>query len=212
VSGNLCGCLQIEWEEDAELGTHAAPTFCAAILCPPNGSMLGVTEIFTWNAVQNATFQLDVSHSLGAPGCGDILGGANGITTSTSFTVNQIPCDGRTVYVQLVTIINSRPQPAGRYTYKACKMLYMWANPSSTTGGWIDLWVGAITPPSGNISGQLTVTESILEPLPPCLLNPFTHIVRCIGQDLPAVDGGGGTISRLQAKVKTAPIRFELNT
>jgi hypothetical protein len=69
---------------------------------------------FSWSAASGADqYWLDVGNSVGH---GDLWGGA---LTGTSQLVSGLPCDGRTIYVQLFTHRNSAWQSPQRYTYTA---------------------------------------------------------------------------------------------
>ncbi len=58
-------------------------------------------------------YWLDVGNSIGK---GDIFGGA---TTNLSNTTTNLPCDGRTIYVQLWSHIGGAWKNPGRYEYTA---------------------------------------------------------------------------------------------
>jgi hypothetical protein len=87
----------------------------AQITAPPPGSILtGGSATFTWNAIAGADqYWLDVGNSVAH---GDIWAG---VLMATSQTVNGLPCDGRTLYVQLWTHLNGVWQAPQRYTYTA---------------------------------------------------------------------------------------------
>jgi probable HAF family extracellular repeat protein len=90
-------------------------TGVAQMLGPTPGSTLaGTTVTFTWTTAAGAdNYWLDVGNSVGH---GDISAGA---TNATTKTVGGLPCDGRTLYVQLWTHLNSTWQTPMRYTYVA---------------------------------------------------------------------------------------------
>ena len=94
----------------------SCPATMAQIIAPPPGStLISTTVTFAWNAVAGAdNYWLDVGNSVAR---GDIWAGA---LTATSQTVNGLPCDGRTLYVQLWTHWNGGWQSPQRYTYRAC--------------------------------------------------------------------------------------------
>ena len=102
-------------------------------------------------------------------------------TASTIFTVNNLPCDGLPILVQLSTVLGSITMPPGNYTYTACKMLNLLASPTSVpaSGGTVELYLYVAAPPPGTASGQLSETESILFPRPLCYYNFFTHTYVC---------------------------------
>ncbi len=94
---------------------YTASSGCAALLSPANGSTLVFSTVtFTWAPATGADqYQLLVGNGTGLS---DIFGST---TTGTSFTVNNIPCDGRTIYVQLATHLSGTYQNPGRYQFKA---------------------------------------------------------------------------------------------
>ena len=82
----------------------------AQIFSPAPGSVLpGTAVTFEWRGgATGAQYELDVSDKINHIGGGDILGSATGgnppnMTTGTSLTVQNLPCDGRPIYVQLAT-------------------------------------------------------------------------------------------------------------
>ena len=60
----------------------------------------------------------DISDRMGPIGQGDIF--FSGPTTATTQPISNLPCDGRTLYVQLQTFIGSQWLSPARYTYHAC--------------------------------------------------------------------------------------------
>ena len=162
----------------AQQYTYSAPKECAVMVSPPNGSVLGITQTFTWTSAQGASgYDLTVSYI--SPSGSTVTNSYS--TALTSFTVNNLPCDGKPIFVQLSTVLNGAAMPPGNYFYTACKMLYLYASTTSVpaSGGTIDLYLYAFAPPPGSASGQLTETESILVPRPMCYINPFTHLYVC---------------------------------
>jgi hypothetical protein len=99
----------------------------ASLYCPSIGGTLSGTSVdFCWtSAGAGAEYELDVSDKLGPIGQGDIF-----VTTTTALSevVSDLPCDGRTIYVQLAT---NGQTPTRRYTYTACQMLHMTASPTT---------------------------------------------------------------------------------
>jgi len=160
---------------------YTAASGCALILTPPNGSTLPGTNVtFSWSgAPAGSEYQLDVSDRIGPIGQGDIFSNAN--VMATSMSVPNIPCDGRTIYVQLATLgASGMWQNPGHYTYRACKMLSINLSPTSLPkqGGQV-----TITVTMQNLSPALEIpllnlTESGY-PNPPCFYNPFTHTLNC---------------------------------
>ena len=162
----------------AQQYTYTAPTQCAHMLNPPSGSVLGIAQNFSWSTAPGASgYQLNVSYI--SPSGSTVT--TNYSTTSTSLTVNNLPCDGLPVLVQLSTVLNGTVMPPGNYAYTACKMLYLYASSTSVpaSGGTIDLYLYAFAPPPGSVSGQLSETESILIPRPMCYFNLFTGTYIC---------------------------------
>jgi virginiamycin B lyase len=99
--------------------TYTAPSSCgpgsAQIVTPvPGTPLVGATVTFTWTSVFGADmYWLDVGNSVAQ---GDISAGS---TSATSKTVGSLPCDGRTIYVQLWTHLAGAWQTPQRYSYLA---------------------------------------------------------------------------------------------
>ena len=96
--------------------TFTAPTCGAArITSPTPGSTLSSTSAdFAWNVVSGADqYWLDVGNSIAV---GDIWAGA---LMAAPKTVSGLPCDGRTIHVQLYTHLGGAWLPPQRYTYVA---------------------------------------------------------------------------------------------
>ncbi len=95
--------------------TYTAVSGCAALSAPADGTVFATTAAtFTWNAVSGADqYWLDVGNTIGK---GDIYGAA---TTSLFTALTNIPCDGRTVYVQLWSYIGGAWKNPGRYEFTA---------------------------------------------------------------------------------------------
>jgi hypothetical protein len=162
----------------AQQYTYTAPTQCAHMLNPPSGSTLGITQWFNWSAAPGASgYNLNVAYI--SPSGNTVTHSYS--TTSTSFTVNNLPCDGKPILVQLSTVLNGVTMPPGNYAYTACKMLYLYATPTtlSASGGTVTLYLYAFAPPPGSATGQLSLTESVLFPAPLCIWNPFYHTYSC---------------------------------
>jgi hypothetical protein len=80
----------------------------------PGAALSNTTAVFTWTSVVGAdNYWLDVGNYVAV---GDIFAGS---TVATAQTVNNLPCDGRPLYVQLWTHLNGTWQPPQRYTYVA---------------------------------------------------------------------------------------------
>jgi len=95
--------------------TYTAASGCAALSVPVDGATFSAeTVAFTWAAVAGVDqYWLDVGNSIAH---GDIFGGS---TSVTSLSISSIPCDGRTIYVQLWTHIGGVWNNPGRYMFTA---------------------------------------------------------------------------------------------
>jgi hypothetical protein len=92
------------------------PTGPAVMLSPPPGSTFGSSSVtFTWSSGSATAYFLFVGSSLHGA---DIYN--SGIVTVRSKTVNNMPTDGRTIYVTLGSQVNGS-WSANYYTYKAFK-------------------------------------------------------------------------------------------
>lgn len=129
------------------------------MISPPAGSVLpGTTVTFDWSGGSaGSQYELDVNDKLPLPavGHGDIFGNDN-VTTGNSQLVSDVPCDGRTIYVRLSTLINGQWQ-TGVYTYTAdtCKMLHLSASPNvmAEAGGTLTL--------TAQVENFSTATETV---------------------------------------------------
>jgi len=163
------------------------PPGAMAISPSPGSTLPGPSVTFTWSgAPAGSQYQLDVSDKIGPIGQGDVF--FSGSISSTSLLVSNIPCDGRTIDVQLATELSGTWQQPLRYTYTACRMLSIGVSPSSLPqqGGTVTITVKATNFTSQTI--QLNVTEQIAVPRPGCYRNPFTGVTYC---PQPAVIGTG---------------------
>ena len=141
----------------------ASGTQLGIMTSPAPGTQLPSTTVtFAWTSGGSGTYWLDVGTALGQ---GDISAGP---TISTSKPVSQLPCDGRTLYVQLWTQLNGVWQNPQRYTYTAaggCGVLtspapgstlpgstatFTWMAGTGVTAYWLD--VGTVVG-QGNIFG-----------------------------------------------------------
>jgi hypothetical protein len=95
--------------------TYTAASGCAALMAlADNSTFAGNSVTFTWSSATGADqYRLDVGNLIGKS---DIYGAA---TTALSTTVNNIPCDGRTIFVQLWTHISGVWNNPGQYRYTA---------------------------------------------------------------------------------------------
>ncbi len=95
--------------------TYTAASGCSALTSPVDNSAFSAASVtFSWGPSAGADqYWLDVGNTIGK---GDIFGAA---TTGTSSNVNNIPCDGRSIYVQVWTHIGGAWQNPGRYIYSA---------------------------------------------------------------------------------------------
>jgi hypothetical protein len=149
--------------------TYTASSSCgtvARITSPPPGSALtGTSATFTWTAIPGAdNYWLDVGNSVAQ---GDLSANP---TAATSATVNGLPCNGRTLHVQLWTHLNGTWQQPQRYAYSACNVAglaqitapapgsmlqgtsatFTWTPSAGASAYWLD--VGTV-PGQGNIFG-----------------------------------------------------------
>jgi hypothetical protein len=151
------------WQTPTQL-TFTAPTGCAVLTAPANGSTFTDTTVnFTFNAITGADqYWLDVGNVVGH---GDIFGAA---TMTTSVSVPNVPCDGRTIYAQLWTHKNGVWQNPGRYQFTAwgacggvthpvpsttltgSNVTFNWTPGTGVTAFWLD--VGTVVG-QGNIFG-----------------------------------------------------------
>ncbi len=95
--------------------TYTAISGCAALTAPiDNATFPGSSVTFSWPPATGADqYWVDVGNTIGK---GDIFASAiAGLGTA----VNNIPCDGRTIYVQLWTHLDGAWQNPGRYIYTA---------------------------------------------------------------------------------------------
>jgi len=145
----------------------------AEMISPPPGSTVPEAVTFVWSAISGATsYQIDVSHNINAMGQGDIVGSATGIITGTSLRTD-IPCDGKTIYVQLSTEISSGDWTAPvMYTYTASQLtLSIGVNPSTLPkqGGAVTVDVAVDTLPlAPSDAVELRVTQYRV-PIFPCV-------------------------------------------
>jgi hypothetical protein len=162
--------------------TYTAASGCAALTSPADSSTFGSTSVpFIWTPASGADqYWLDVGNSIGK---GDIHGAA---TTATSTTVNGIPCDGRTIFVQLWTHINGVWNNPGRYqfaaetcsqqtaqmtsptpgsTFASTAQTFNWTTAAGATQYWLDV---GTTLGQGNIHGAATTGTSATVTNIPC--------------------------------------------
>jgi hypothetical protein len=134
----------------------------ARMISPAPGSILPTTSVtFDWTGTSAAShFKLNISDSTH-----QIY--SSGVTTATTEPVSNLPRDGRTLYVQLQTLIGTKWLSA-RYTYYACP-LTLTVTPSSLPkqGGNVSISGLAANIWPGNVVLRVTDTQ-----VPPCLTNP----------------------------------------
>jgi serine protease len=168
------------WQTPNRYTYTACSASVATMTSPPPLSVLSGTGVtFYWTTAGGAdNYWLDVGNAVGQ---GDISAGA---TTATSKTVAGIPCDGRTIYVQLWTHLNGAWQTPNRYTYTACSgglatmtspspesiftgtsVTFTWTSAAGADNYWLDVGnsVG-----QGDIWGGATTTTSKLVSSIPC--------------------------------------------
>jgi NHL repeat-containing protein len=148
----------------------------ARMISPAPGSILPTTSVtFDWTGTSaGSQFQLDITDdgTKNPP-----FSFHSGPTTATTEPLSNLPCDGRTLYVQLQTFIGGQWLSPARYTYHACPMT-LTVTPSALPkqGGTVTITANVANIWPENV--VLTVTEA-LYPTPPCYRNPFTGVVYC---------------------------------
>jgi len=167
----------------AQSYTYKSQTNCAVLVTPPYifGEVLpGTSVIFGWSgAPANSVYQFDVSDKVNPIGQGDVFTASN--ISATNVIVSGIPCDGRTIYVQLSTLGASGWLNPVLYTYKACKAVNnVRASPTTLPqqGGTVTV-SGTVTnynPTATTFNVQL---QQLPWPVPPCYINPYTHMYTC---------------------------------
>ena len=113
----------------------------AAILTSPsNGTTLGGSSVsFSWSAGNCVTnYTLSIGNSAGA---GDLYSASQG--TNLSVTVNNLPTDGRNLFVRLTSTINGSAQ-SNDYTFKAA------GGSGGGTGGCSQSLLATMTTPANN--------------------------------------------------------------
>lgn len=94
--------------------SFSAAGVAAAMVSPSPGSMLASSGVtFTWSAGTATAYRLYVGNSVGGS---DIY--SSGQISLLSATVNNLPTDGRTIYVRLSSLVSGSWQSLD-YTYKA---------------------------------------------------------------------------------------------
>jgi serine protease len=161
------------WQTPTQL-TYTAASGCAALTAPANGSTFTDTTVnFAFAAVTGADqYWLDVGNSVGH---GDIFGAA---TTGTSFSVANVPCDGRPLFVQLWThkggvwlnpgryqftawgACGALTSPAPNTTLSGSTVTFSWTAGTGVTAYWLDVGtvVGSGAIFGANVGTVLTKT------------------------------------------------------
>src|SRR5436309_3265406 len=94
--------------------TPTPTTSPAVMLSPSAGSTFTSSSVtFTWSAGSATAYALLVGNSTGSSGIYN-----SGMVTALSATVNQMPTDGRTIYVSLYLRVNNS-WVSNKYTYQA---------------------------------------------------------------------------------------------
>jgi hypothetical protein len=151
----------------------------ATMQSPVAGSMLpGSTATFNWNPGSGSSFSL----WLGSTGVGSNNLYASTATTGSSMTVNNIPTNGETIYVRLLTTFSgSQTQadfvytaatqavlvsPATGTTLAGSSAMFTWTAGIGATS--YSLWLGSTGVGSSNLynSGQLIGTHITVNGLP----------------------------------------------
>jgi len=129
----------------------------AVMLSPQPGSTFTSSSVtFSWSAGSATAYALLVGNSTGSS---DIYN--SGMGSALSATVNQMPTDGRTIYVSLYLRVNNS-WVSNKYTYKAFKASGTptptptpTATPTPTPGTTVS--TPFLSPSGGTFTGQVTV-------------------------------------------------------
>lgn len=167
----------------AQSYTYKSQANCAVLVTPPYifGEVLpGTSVVFGWSgAPANSVYQFDVSDKVNPIGQGDIFTGSN--ISATNEIVSRIPCDGRSIYVQLSTLGASGWQNPVLYTYKACKAVNnVTASPTTLPqqGGTVTV-SGTLTNYNATATTFKVQLQQLPWPVPPCYINPYTRMYIC---------------------------------
>jgi hypothetical protein len=96
--------------------TYTAATAAVLTSPTPSSTFTGTSETFTWTAVSNASqYSIWVGTSVGSNNLGYTQGG----TTSTFFTLNNLPTNGETIHVRLYTNYPGGGLAHNDYTFTA---------------------------------------------------------------------------------------------
>jgi subtilisin-like proprotein convertase family protein len=96
--------------------TYTAATAAVLTSPTPSSTFTGTSETFTWTAASNALqYSIWVGTSVGSNNLGYTQGG----TTSTFFTLNNLPTNGETIHVRLYTNYAGGGLAHNDYTYTA---------------------------------------------------------------------------------------------
>jgi hypothetical protein len=148
--------------------TAASLNLAAKITSPENNTLPGASVTFQWTSVAGATgYWLDVGNFLGR---GDICAVFIAAPT-TQYTCNNIPTDGRPIYVQLYTQVGGGWQFPNRYPFQAFNAVarmstpspglqlsnpttFCWTTPTLPSDIWLD--VGTILGQGNIFGGRVT--------------------------------------------------------
>ena len=110
--------------------TYKASATAAAISSPtPSTTLAGSSVKFTWNAVPGVYFyNLRVGTT---PGANNLYG--SGDISATSATPTNLPTNGETIYVELITDYYPATQVSNSYTYKASATAAAISSPTPST-------------------------------------------------------------------------------
>jgi Chitobiase/beta-hexosaminidase C-terminal domain len=136
------------------------------IIDPVVGSTFASSSVpFTWSAGSATAYQLLVGNSVGAS---DIF--SSGQTGGHSITVNNLPTDGRTIYVRLWSLVNGAwYNPPGDYTYTAQPLIVLTPIISPASGTFrkkVTVAIGDATP---GATIRYTIGTNISPPPDPTL-------------------------------------------
>jgi hypothetical protein len=167
----------------AQSYTYKSQTNCAVLVTPPYifGEVLpGTSVVFGWSgAPANSVYQFDVSDKVNPIGQGDVFTASN--ISATNVIVSGIPCDGRTIYVQLSTLGASGWQNPVLYTYKACKAVNnVRASPTTLPqqGGTVTV-SGTVTNYNPTATTFKVQLQQLPWPVPPCYIDRYTDTYIC---------------------------------
>ena len=183
--------IGLTWHEtDYTYVAYGSPTAAMLTAPTPSTTLTGSSVTFTWTPGNFATiFALDIgtnyAGSSSSPNSSDVY--SSGSLTGTSVTVNNLPTNGETLYVQLCSLINgswvrvnytftasgsptppvlTTPAPDTTTPLTGTSVAFSWTPGNTSTH--FELWVGSTGVGSNNIydSGNVTATTETVNGLP----------------------------------------------